>query len=144
MGELDPGPGVGESGALAVYVISPQVTWGSQLWNMFTATGPAVDAGLICAEGTTEFIDDPFADNPRVEWRWEIEYTCGDGAGTFVLGEDHYIEDGPAVFGVWSIVTGTGNYADPRGGGATPSSASDATIGRLWAATRDNVPGCHS
>ena len=124
----------GEPDALAVYLSSPQVTWDSELSDTFTATGPAVDAGLICAEGTTEFIDGPFVDNPMVLWRWEFEYTCGDGTGTFVLGEDDYIEDGPSTFGVWSIVTGTGDYVDLRGGGATPSSARDATIGRLWAA----------
>ena len=71
------------SDALAVYLSSPQVTWDSELSDTFTATGPAVDAGLICAEGTTEFIDGPFVDNPMVLWRWEYEYTCGDGTGTF-------------------------------------------------------------
>ena len=134
----------GEPDALAVSLISPQVAWYSQLWNTYTATGPAVDAGLICAEGTTEFIGGPFVENPMVLWRWEIEYTCGDGTGTFVLGSDLYIgsslDEGPEVFGVWNIISGTGDYADLRGGGATDSDAPihDTSIGRLWTATDDN------
>jgi hypothetical protein len=124
----------GEPDALAVHLISAHPA------GPFTATGPAVDAGLMCAEGTIDYTEDPDVDTPGALWRWEDEYTCSDGTGTFLLGVDEYIEDSPAMFGVWNIVTGTGNYADLQGGGATDSDGGeyDASIGRLWTATNNN------
>jgi len=124
----------GEPDALAVHLIARHPT------GTFTATGPAVDAGLVCAEGTIDYTEDPDVDNAGALWRWEDEYTCDDGTGTFLLGVDEYIEDSTAMFGVWNIVSGTGIYTDLQGGGATDSiyGGYDASIGRLWTATNDN------
>jgi len=125
----------GEPDALAVHLIEHHPT------GTFTATGPAVDAGLVCAEGTIGYTPNPDVDTLGVLWRWEDEFICGDGTGTFLLGVDVYIEDSaPLFFGVWSIVTGTGSYAELRGGGGTDSDGGeyDASIGRLWVAPNDN------
>jgi hypothetical protein len=125
----------GETGALAVRLMEDELTL------TFTATGPAVDAGLICPEGTIEYTVTPDVDTPGVLWRWEEELTCGDGSGTFLLGVDVYIADSaPRYIGAWNIVTGTGNYEELQGGGGTDYSGGeyDTRIGRLWTATNDN------
>jgi hypothetical protein len=125
----------GEPDALAVHLIEHHPT------GTFTATGPAVDAGLVCPEGTIGYTPNPDVDTPGVHWRWEDEFICGDGTGTFLLGVDVYIEDSaPMFFGAWNIVTGTGNYSDLQGGGATDSDGGeyDTSIGRLWTATNNN------
>ena len=125
----------GEPEALAVHLVARHQT------RTFTATGPAVDAGLVCAEGTINYTEDPGTDTPGVILRWEDEYTCDDGTGTFLLGVDVYIQEAVGMFGAWSIVTGTGNYADLQGGGATDlvfDDDDDSSIGRLWTATNDN------
>jgi hypothetical protein len=125
----------GEPDALAVHLIEHHPT------GTFTATGPAVDAGLVCAEGTIGYTPNPDVDTPGVLWRWEDEFTCSDGTGTFLLGVDVYIEDSsPMYFGAWNIVTGTGNYSDLQGGGANDSDGDeyDPSIGRLWTATNNN------
>ena len=123
----------GEPDALAVHFVADHATGTVEI------TGPAVDAGLVCATGTFAYTVDPGPTDPGVLWRWEDEYTCDDGPGTFLLGVDEYIDAPPAMFGVWNIVTGTGDYADLQGGGMTDSvfDGYDASIGRLWTATND-------
>ncbi len=124
----------GELDALSVHLISRHPT------GIFLANGPAVDAGLVCPEGTIDYTPDPESDVPGVLWRWEDLYTCDDGSGTFLLGVDEYIEDGDAIFGVWNIVSGTGEYEALRGGGATDSiyGGFDASTGRMWLGTNEN------
>jgi hypothetical protein len=102
----------------------------------FEATGPAVDAGLICATGTIGYTDEP-DEAPAAEtvlWRWEDILTCDDGSGAIRIGVDEYIDVNGAMYGVWNIVSGTGAYEGLRGGGGTDSvfDSYDASIGRLW------------
>jgi hypothetical protein len=120
----------GESEALAVQLVSDHPT------GTFIATGPAVDAGLVCAAGTIAYTPDPDPTLPRVLWRWEDRYTCDDGSGGFLLGVDEYIDIDGAMYGVWNIVSGTDSYATLGGGGGTDSAfdAFDASFGRLWTA----------
>jgi hypothetical protein len=94
----------------------------------------------VCAEGTIGYTEEPDADTPGVLWRSEYEITCSDGTGTFLLGVNEYIYEEPAMFGVWNIVSGTGDYVDLQGGGATDSVIDDydASIGRLWTAINSN------
>ena len=51
----------------------------------FTATGPAVDEGVLCATGTT--IDLEGRRSPDAPWGFTVnvlkEFTCDDGSGTF-------------------------------------------------------------
>ncbi|MCJ7780153.1 MAG: hypothetical protein MUQ27_04955, partial [Acidimicrobiia bacterium] len=78
----------------------------------FVATGPAVDAGIVCPEGTIEFTDyvtTPIRDGSFT--RWENRYTCDDGSGAFVLGADVFFDEpGGVNYGIWNIVSGTGSY----------------------------------
>jgi hypothetical protein len=89
--------------------------------------GIAVHRCRVCADGTRP------ADALEVEVIGERRDNR--------IGVDVYIEDSaPMFFGAWSIVAGTGNYADLRGGGANDSDGDeyDPSIGRLWTATNNN------
>jgi hypothetical protein len=114
----------------------------------FVATGPAVDAGIVCPGGTIEFtgyVPTPIHDGSFT--RWENRYTCSDGSGTFILGADVFF-DVPENRGIWSIVSGTGAYETLRGGGGSitaptvgPTDSdtwSDDLVGRLRIETEDN------
>jgi hypothetical protein len=108
----------------------------------FEATGPAVDAGLICATGTIEYTEGPDED-PAAEtvlWRWEDILTCDDGSGAFRIGVDEYADVNGTSYGVWNIVSGTGAYEGLQGGGGTDSviDSYDASIGRLWYGSDEN------
>jgi hypothetical protein len=130
----------GESGAVTVELISSHPI-GS---DIFEASGPAVDAGLVCAAGTIDDTENPDPTEPGVLWRWEDEHICDDGSGTFVLGLDVYFDDPPNMrswmMGTWNIVSGTGAYETLRGGGATEGffDSYDISIGRLWYGTNDS------
>lgn len=120
----------GEPSALSVRIVEDHPT------GAFEATGPAVDAGLICASGTIEY-DEPEEDPASLElvlWRWEDILTCDDGSGAFRIGVDEYIDIGGAMQGLWNIVSGTGAYEGLRGGGGTDSvfDSFDESYGRLW------------
>ncbi len=110
----------------------------------FAATGPAVDAGIVCPTGTTEFTSDNSLTRQGAINRWQDRYTCDDGSGTFLIGADIFVFSGDAEYGVWSIVSGTGTYESLRaGGGCTtsptgPDTWSDDMTGRLWFATDEN------
>jgi hypothetical protein len=117
----------GDPAAASVTLVSSHAT------QTFVATGAAVDGGLVCAEGTFDYTDNPELTEPGVRLRWEDRYTCGDGSGTFLLGVDEYIHDGVAAYGVWNIVSGTGDYQALNGGGGTDSDlAGNVSTGRLW------------
>ena len=116
----------------------------------FVATGPAVDAGLICPTGTLAFTNT--GNTPTYEEafdRWQDRYTCDDGSGTFILGADVFFDEpGGVNYGVWNIVSGTGAYETLTGGGGSitgptvgPTSSdtwSDDLVGRLILETDEN------
>ena len=106
----------------------------------FSATGPAVDAGIICATGVTEWSGRGEPD-PNALGRWEDLYTCDDGSGTFILGTDIYFDNATHAYGVWNIVSGTGDHSALAGGGSTNSafnSGIDLRTGRLWLTTEED------
>jgi hypothetical protein len=123
---------------------SLEVRFVPRLGETFTASGPAVDAGLICPSGTVAFLT--FSDSsvglPGSLQRVEDEYTCDDGTGTFILGADVFIilldgggsaqviEEG-GEFGTWRIVSGTGRYEGLAGGGGWLSWWGEVLEGRL-------------
>ena len=86
----------------------------------FTATGPAVDAGLICPSGDTIDVFAKAAGYQSgkgwVNLTVVKEFTCGDGSGAFLVKlqvrldkhGDHY---------AWAIVAGTGAYGHLQGAG---------------------------
>jgi hypothetical protein len=125
--------------AMSVHIVSDLPA------GTFLASGPAVDAGIVCPTGTQEFTDDNAAP-PRqgAIGRWEDRYTCDDGSGTFIIGADVFVESGDAEYGVWNIVSGTGTYESLRAGGGSNTSPtgrgtwSDDMPGRLWFVTDEN------
>jgi hypothetical protein len=86
----------------------------------FTATGPAVDAGLICPTGDTIDVDAKAAGYQSATGRVSLtvvkEFTCRDGTGTFLIKlqvrldkhGDHY---------AWAVLAGTSTYDRLRGAG---------------------------
>lgn len=94
--------------------------------GLFEASGPAVEAGLMCPAGTTELIDAGTPIRSGAEERWEDRYTCEDGSGSFVLGADIFGYDDDLSFGVWDISSGTGNYAPLAGGGGVVTGSTGA------------------
>jgi len=124
----------GEPDAHSVQLIASHST------GTFIATGPAVEAGIICATGSIDYTEDPEPIGLGVLLRWEDIYTCEDNSGTFILGVDEYIVIEPAMYGIWNIVSGTGNYQSMNGGGGTDSIFGDYDIsmGRLWFPTDEN------
>lgn len=108
----------------------------------FTATGPAVDAGLICAKGDSEGgrVLDNTVDESALR-RWEDLYTCDDGSGSFIVVVEAFFENTQRLAGVWSISSGTGTYLTLTGGGAGDGDLAAGTavnIGRVWLTTEEN------
>ena len=87
----------------------------------FTASGAAVDAGLVCAAGTVVDVsvtsNDP--SGPFQILQVLKRFTCGDGSGTFdikmVVKLDLATHDTTAR---WQIAGGTGVYAGLKGQGS--------------------------
>ena len=121
----------------------------------FTASGEAVDQGVLCASGTGEWtgnrtIDgDPLSDEAMAELfdGGEVytiivghEYVCADGSGTFVV--DTYPEidpsldqDVPVTSVDWEITGGTGDYASLTGSGETPDDVEPARFEEVLVGT---------
>lgn len=92
---------------------------------MFTATGPAVDEGLICPAGTVELQG---FDTGIGSWRREVLYKCDDGSGEFQMAlqlKVAYTSDGYTESGAWSIEWGTGAYENLIGLGTDSTTQPD-------------------
>ena len=89
----------------------------------FTASGPAVDAGAVCASGLSEDLSVVIASNPpggntRI-LRVLKRFTCGDGTGTFDLSMTVQLDLVTyETTALWRIIGGTGDYAGLRGNGS--------------------------
>ena len=89
----------------------------------FTATGEAVDSGLICGSGT--FVDTAIrfagfqSDRGMVQLLVVKEFTCDDNSGTFTvkLQIQANFDTGIESF-TWVVLGGTGDYASLHGGGS--------------------------
>jgi hypothetical protein len=120
---------------LAVEVVTDYAT------STFSATGPAVDDGVICTGGPLESRGNPDA-HPAATWRWEVLHTCDDGSGTFILGVEAFHEDvGQRIAGVWDISSGTDGYVGLTGGGGVHTTYvpdQSVSIGWVWPAGQGN------
>ena len=89
--------------------------------GIFEAGGPAVEAGLVCADGTVLGIRDVFGgyqSGHKVQVLSTVELTCTDGSGTFVITRQiHVVFGGDEPFG-WVVRGGTGSYAGLQGSGS--------------------------
>jgi hypothetical protein len=86
----------------------------------FTASGSAVDEGLMCASGD---VSQRFgkatgsqSSNEYVNFQVIHEFTCDDGSGEFLVKLQVRVNQNGDNF-QWTIVGGTGDYEDLRGSG---------------------------
>lgn len=90
-------------------------------FSPFTASGPAVDDGVVCASGVVEdvfFKASGFLSNKGVNFQIVKEFTCEDGSGEFSVKLQVRLlsDDSPATFN-WNIVGGTEAYENLHGTG---------------------------
>ena len=85
----------------------------------FTATGPAVDSGLVCGSGDTVdvFAKVTGATASGVNFQVVKEFTCDDGSGVFYVKLQVRINRNGDNFS-WTVVGGTEAYARLRGTGS--------------------------
>lgn len=84
----------------------------------FVATGPSVDRGVLCPEGTT--LNTALASRPdRLFTRLWIEkvFTCDDSSGDFVVQLRVKLFPDGTTTARWEITGGTGAYATLQGSG---------------------------
>ena len=85
----------------------------------FTATGPAVDDGLICPRGDTIDIYGRvtgFRSVKGMNFHIIKRFTCADGSGDFLVKLEVRIDQKGDNFN-WMIIDGTGNYDNLHGTG---------------------------
>jgi hypothetical protein len=84
-----------------------------QYLGTFTASGPAVDAGMMCPEGRHW--------TQSVAPSWVERYLCDDGSGGFatlsVPTSDHQNDTSRYNSGVWTLAEGSGVYEAMSGEG---------------------------
>jgi hypothetical protein len=87
----------------------------------FTASGPAVDAGLVCAAGDTIDNDLPSAAGYQSERGANLQivkhFSCADESGDFRIKLQVRLDARGDNF-TWAIVDGTGDYERLRGAGS--------------------------
>ncbi len=85
----------------------------------FYAWGPAVDAGLICPQGTTIDIFNRGSgsqSNLGANYLVLKQFTCDDDSGTFIIKMEARV-DFRGDFAYWNVVSGTGQYEKLLGAG---------------------------
>jgi hypothetical protein len=85
----------------------------------FTASGPAVDAGLICPSGDTIDIYGRvtgFRSGTGMNFHIVKRFTCADGSGDFLVKLEVRTDRKGDNFN-WMIIGGTGNYVNLHGKG---------------------------
>ena len=116
-------------------IIPPE---GGRNFGSFTAAGPAVDEGLVCASGETidvDFHDSGFQSKTGVNYQVVKLFVCDDGSGEFSAKlQVRYDRRGDNYN--WNIVGGTGSYVKLHGTGTgtglpTPDGVFDILNGKL-------------
>ena len=87
----------------------------------FTATGGAVDAGVVCPSGTAYQIE-------AADWGWVDEYVCTDATGGFTIELRDHLHVAEVTCATWSIdlAGGSGAYEYLHAGGGAASSITPA------------------
>ena len=88
-------------------------------YGPFTATGPAVDGGIICPSGDTMdvvFWASGFHTIQGINFHIVKRFTCADGSGEFLVKLEVRADKHDGKFN-WVIVEGTGQYEDLHGAG---------------------------
>ena len=97
----------------------------------FTASGSALDGGLICPSGTTLDTRNQLAggqSGQKLQFLVLKEFTCDDGSGTFLVKMQVHIDFATGETFTWVVLSGTGDYGHLSGSGqgATVSLPSDS------------------
>ena len=98
-------------------VIPPDGT--SPTYGPFTATGPAVDGGLICPTGQTQdaFVKAQGGQSGKIVTLQVIkQFTCDNGSGEFFVKLEVRLDQKGDNFN-WMIIRGTGTYEKLHGTG---------------------------
>ena len=86
----------------------------------FEASGPAVEAGLICPEGNvydTKYRSAGDQSNQFINLFVHKLFVCNDGSGSFEMDLNVRIFTPPETTGTWRVVEGEGPYARLHGNG---------------------------
>ncbi len=89
-------------------------------YGPFVASGPAVDAGLICPAGDTlDLIARPsgWQSFRAVNYHGAKLFTCSVGGGTFILRLEVRVDPRKGDTANWNVASGTGAYAALQGTG---------------------------
>jgi len=93
---------------------------GAPSFGPFTATGPAVDQGLVCPNGDTIDVFGKVSgfQSPKGGLNFQVvkQFTCGDGSGEFFVKLQVRVDWMGDNFN-WAITGGTGKYEDLHGTG---------------------------
>jgi hypothetical protein len=87
--------------------------------NFFTASGPAVDSGLMCPTGTVDDIFGKatgFKSQTGVNFQVVKVFTCDDGSGSFVV-KLQVRNDFKGDNFQWVVLDGDGDYSNLHGSG---------------------------
>ena len=86
----------------------------------FTASGPAVDDGLVCAEGTVAQATAQVAGFSQNGFNFQgiKQFTCDDGSGEFFVNLQARIDFRKGTTFSWNVLGGTGDYEDLHGAGS--------------------------
>ena len=100
-----------------------------------TLSGSAVDDGVVCSAG--EAVEQSFAETARdsesATFRLDLEVTCADGSGEFVIRQDVVIpmedgefpEDFETISDTWTVLSGIGDYTELQGSGEGTNTSDD-------------------
>ena len=120
----------------AVEIVSPMTFAppGEFNFGTFEASGPAVDAGLICASGDVNDTGIILAGEQSRRGRIQIPvwktFTCPDGELYIRIQVHLDLETFTETFS-WVVLGGTGAYADVPGGGSGFSFSDDPNVGNV-------------
>jgi len=88
----------------------------------FTASGSAVDDGLVCAAGDVYDVNIDYHGNsngPFTSFKVHKHFICGDSSGTFDIEMNVKLEKASGeTKAQWKIIAGTGAYAQLKGNGS--------------------------
>ncbi|MBI4673576.1 MAG: hypothetical protein HY741_18140 [Chloroflexi bacterium] len=90
-------------------------------YGPFNASGPSVDAGLICSRGEMRDImgqASGYHSGSRINFHIRKLFTCEDGSGSFTLNLQVRLKFFPfSDVGDWNVLEGTKGYAKLHGSG---------------------------
>jgi hypothetical protein len=86
----------------------------------FTASGPAVDAGVVCSDGTVVNATGQLSGFSSQGFNFQgiKHFTCEDGSGEFFVNLQARIDFRKGVTFSWNVLGGTGDYEDLHGSGS--------------------------